>query len=46
MITCNLQGGLGNQLFQIFTTISYALKHQQSFGNNIIHVLEFSISKF
>jgi len=31
MITCNLQGGLGNQLFQIFTTISYALKHQQSF---------------
>lgn len=31
MITCNLQGGLGNQLFQIFTTISYALRHQQSF---------------
>ncbi len=26
MITCNLMGGLGNQLFQIFTTISYALK--------------------
>jgi len=26
MITCVLQGGLGNQLFQIFTTISYALK--------------------
>lgn len=25
MITCNLLGGLGNQLFQIFTTISYAL---------------------
>lgn len=26
MITCNLMGGLGNQLFQIFTTISYGLK--------------------
>jgi hypothetical protein len=24
MITCNLQGGLGNQLFQIYTTIAYA----------------------
>ena len=26
MITCNLMGGLGNQLFQIFTTLSYAIK--------------------
>jgi hypothetical protein len=26
MITCNLMGGLGNQLFQIFTTISYGIK--------------------
>ena len=26
MITCNLMGGLGNQLFQIFTTISYSIK--------------------
>ena len=25
MITCNLKGGLGNQLFQIFTVIRYAL---------------------
>jgi len=25
MITCHLNGGLGNQLFQIFTTISYAI---------------------
>ena len=31
MITCELMGGLGNQLFQIFTTISYAIKHQQMF---------------
>ena len=32
MITCNLMGGLGNQLFQIFATISYAIKHKQSFS--------------
>jgi hypothetical protein len=25
-------GGLGNQLFQIFATISYAIKYKQSFG--------------
>ena len=25
MITCNLMGGLGNQIFQIFTTISYSI---------------------
>jgi len=25
MITCKLQGGLGNQLFQIFSTISYGI---------------------
>jgi len=25
-------GGLGNQLFQIFTTISYAIKHKREFG--------------
>lgn len=31
MITCNLMGGLGNQLFQIFTTISYAIKNGDSF---------------
>ena len=31
MISCELMGGLGNQLFQIFTTISYAMKHKQPF---------------
>ena len=31
MITCNLIGGLGNQLFQIFTTISYAINTRQKF---------------
>ena len=34
MITCNLMGGLGNQIFQIFTTISYAIKIRQQFKFN------------
>ena len=32
MIYIYLQGGLGNQLFQIFTTIAYSLKHKIPFG--------------
>lgn len=31
MLTCNLMGGLGNQLFQIFTVIAYAIKSQNIF---------------
>ena len=31
MITCNLMGGLGNQIFQIFATISYAIKTRNNF---------------
>ena len=31
MITCNLKGGLGNQLFEIFTTIAYALSNKDVF---------------
>lgn len=31
MITCNLMGGLGNQIFQIFATISYAIKNKNQF---------------
>ena len=31
MITCNLMGGLGNQLFQIFTTISCAINTRRKF---------------
>jgi hypothetical protein len=31
MITCNLMGGLGNQLFQIFATISHAMKTRNKF---------------
>lgn len=32
MITCNLVGGLGNQLFQIFTTLSYAIRTNEKFA--------------
>lgn len=31
MITCNLKGGLGNQLFQIFTLISHSIRNSKSF---------------
>ena len=31
MITCNLMGGLGNQIFQIFTTIAYSIKSKNKF---------------
>jgi len=31
MITCFLKGGLGNQLFQIFTSISYAIQIKTNF---------------
>ena len=31
MITCNLMGGLGNQIFQIFATITYAIKTRSQF---------------
>lgn len=31
MITCNLMGGLGNQIFQIFTTIAYGIKCRKQF---------------
>ena len=31
MITCNLMGGLGNQIFQIFATISYGIKSNKPF---------------
>ena len=32
MIICNIVGGMGNQLFQIFAAISYALTYSQPFG--------------
>ena len=45
MISCNLKGGLGNQLFQIFTTISYALINKQPFGFHDIYDLKYGITK-
>ena len=37
IVTCYLMGGLGNQLFQIFATINYCIKHNMS-----IHFLDIS----
>ena len=31
MFTCNIMGGLGNQLFQIFATIAMAMKNGDTF---------------
>ena len=31
MITCNLMGGFGNQIFQIFTTIAYGIRFRKQF---------------
>jgi len=39
MITCYLQGGLGNQLFEIFATISYALKSKTKFAFSNVYQL-------
>ena len=39
MITCNLMGGLGNQIFQIFATISYAIKSRNQFKFPKLHTL-------
>lgn len=39
MITCNLMGGLGNQLFQIFTTINYSLLSKNPFKFINIEIL-------
>lgn len=38
MITCALMGGLGNQLFQIFTAISYAIlsENNYKFTNTVV----------
>jgi hypothetical protein len=44
MITCNLEGGLGNQLFKIYTTISYAIKTQNSFFFLNIYEIKNSIT--
>lgn len=39
MITCMLYGGLGNQMFQIFATMSYAINSKNKFMFNNIYML-------
>jgi len=39
MITCHLMGGLGNQLFQICTTISYSIRTKNIFKFLNVHML-------
>jgi hypothetical protein len=38
-------GGLGNQLFQIFTTISYAIKHKQMFKFEYSDLLTIGVTR-
>jgi hypothetical protein len=35
MISCFLQGGLGNQMFQIATTVAHAIKNNTDYGINL-----------
>jgi hypothetical protein len=44
MLTCNLQGGLGNQLFQIYTTIAYAIQTNQRFFFFNVNELKSSVT--
>jgi hypothetical protein len=44
MLTCKLQGGLGNQLFQIYTTIAYAIQTNQKFIFLNVHELKSSVT--
>lgn len=45
MLTCELMGGLGNQLFQIFATISYAIKNQQMFRFEYSDILTIGVPR-
>ena len=44
MLTCKLQGGLGNQLFQIYTTIAYASQTNKKFFFLNTHELKSSVT--
>ena len=44
MLTCKLQGGLGNQLFQIYTTIAYASQSNQKFVFLNVYDLKSSVT--
>jgi hypothetical protein len=45
MITCNLKGGLGNQLFQIFATIAYAYTNNDAFFFRNVFILNNGVTK-
>lgn len=44
MLTCKLQGGLGNQLFQIYTTIAYAEQTNSKFFFSDAYELKCSVT--
>ena len=46
MITTHLMGGLGNQLFQIFTTIAYALEHKTAFRFPNVYELSVGTTRY
>ena len=49
MITCKLMGGLGNQLFQIFATISYAIDNNCPFflkNDKVLHENENTTTRY
>jgi hypothetical protein len=45
MITCNLKGGLGNQLFEILATMSYAIDNDHLFYFKNTYALNSSVTK-
>ena len=45
MITCNLKGGLGNQLFEILATMSYAIDYDHLFYFKNTYALNSSLTK-
>jgi hypothetical protein len=45
MITCNLKGGLGNQLFEIFATMSYAIDSDHIFYFKSTYALNNGVTK-
>jgi len=45
MISIFLMGGLGNQLFQIFTTIAYSLRHKKPFKFQYSETLKIGVER-
>jgi len=45
MITCSLKGGLGNQLFEIFATMSYAIDSDHIFYFKNMYALNSGVTQ-